>query len=1019
MRSTRALEAAVAVAPGRPAIEALGVAITAAKGDDAFAAVTVLVPSRRSALSLRRELSASPADAAAEVGFGGLVNVRFEIAARIAELIAAPALARSGRRPATAAVIREATRSDLLANPGVFVRAASHPATMDQVSAAYEELRWATLPVHAALSATNGRAADLVARVARIRSALRGWYDEVDLVEQAAALLQADGEEAADLGHVIAFVPHPTDYPTAALIGALGTRATVIEIADPTPAELVSAGTDVLSVSDPDEEARAATRAVLALAEAGTPLHRTAIAHPGGRYGVLLHQHLAQAGVPHHGPAVRTLADTVGGRTLLGLVALAEGDLTRDDVISWLSASPIVDPASGALVPAARWDAVSAKAGVVGGRDQWQTRTARHAERMLAKLSPTASGDDDPGNAHDAAHHEDAARLAAFVSSLCTCIEAAQTKPWAAWAEWIERALVTYLGSSKWREHWPAEEADAFDQLVAVIKGLVVLDSLGSPPDLATVGAVLAAELDVPVGRLGTFGDGVYVGSIRSVRGLAVDAVVVVGLAEGMVPHRPHRDPLVGDAARAAAGLMRPGDAIAVQRSDLFVALGSASHRTVLVPRGDLRSNRTFLPSRWAVEIVEASVGHPITADQFHSMTNGGAGPVHKIASFADGLSQGTTTPLSRAERQLQSLWVERERGGSVTRSAAVRADAALASALRAEVARTTEGFTVFDGKVDPSSAPALSDRPLSPTSLQRYATCPRQYFFSNILGLQPIEQPDDITQIKPMVRGTLVHRILERWIDERIASGDTNVDHDRLYALAEEEFDSLEALGLTGRALRWAYDKEQIRGDLAVVANSASGTPVAVEMAFGQDGEPPVIVTLPTGGAVSFKGTIDRVDRMADGSLSVVDYKTGSNYGYTTVEATTVDRGEKLQLPLYAMGARQRFGSRDLPVRAFYWFISRAGGFKRYGYEVTKERVGVLADTLDVLVDGIRSGRFPANPGEIETRYNTNANCTYCDFDSVCPTDRGPQWERTRSASELTTYVTLREGPAESGEAR
>ncbi len=125
------------------------------------------------------------------------------------------------------------------------------------------------------------------------------------------------------------------------------------------------------------------------------------------------------------------------------------------------------------------------------------------------------------------------------------------------------------------------------------------------------------------------------------------------------------------------------------------------------------------------------------------------------------------------------------------------------------------------------------------------------------------------------------------------------------------------------------------------------------------------------------------------------------------------------MQLPLYALAARERFGSSDLPVSAFYWFISRRGGYTRIGYEVTPERVAIFSETLDVLVDGIRSGRFPANPGEFNNWKNTNEHCISCDFDAICPTDRAAQWERTRPAAELTTYVTLREGPAESGEAR
>jgi hypothetical protein len=84
-------------------------------------------------------------------------------------------------------------------------------------------------------------------------------------------------------------------------------------------------------------------------------------------------------------------------------------------------------------------------------------------------------------------------------------------------------------------------------------------------------------------------------------------------------------------------------------------------------------------------------------------------------------------------------------------------------------------------------------------------------------------------------------------------------------------------------------------------------------------------------------RGYIDRVDRAPDGGLCIIDYKAGS----TPISARDLESGHRLQLPLYALAARDALGA-DV-VSGFYWHIgsarpsslrlekyARAGGGKR-----------------------------------------------------------------------------------------
>src|SRR3972149_5412989 len=105
---------------GPPALSAVRDAIVEAKGGDPLAPVTVAVPSNYAGLSLRHRLGSGDLSFAAASGREGVVNVRFLVLARVAELRGAPLLAARGLRPLTGPVRAEAVRAVLADEPGPF-----------------------------------------------------------------------------------------------------------------------------------------------------------------------------------------------------------------------------------------------------------------------------------------------------------------------------------------------------------------------------------------------------------------------------------------------------------------------------------------------------------------------------------------------------------------------------------------------------------------------------------------------------------------------------------------------------------------------------------------------------------------------------------------------------------------------------------------------------------------------------------------------------------------------------------
>src|SRR5690606_36100669 len=80
---------------------------------------------------------------------------------------------------------------------------------------------------------------------------------------------------------------------------------------------------------------------------------------------------------------VITLAESAAGRTVLGLLKLASGELDRSEVMEWLAACPIKPPeVMRHLFSPSQWDALSRAAGVVRGADQWRDRLERYAREQ-------------------------------------------------------------------------------------------------------------------------------------------------------------------------------------------------------------------------------------------------------------------------------------------------------------------------------------------------------------------------------------------------------------------------------------------------------------------------------------------------------------------------------------------------------------------------------------------------------------------------------------------------------------
>jgi ATP-dependent helicase/nuclease subunit B len=293
--------------------------------------------------------------------------------------------------------------------------------------------------------------------------------------------------------------------------------------------------------------------------------------------------------------------------------------------------------------------------------------------------------------------------------------------------------------------------------------------------------------------------------------------------------------------------------------------------------------------------------------------------------------------------------WARRDEAGPVIASRFVLRVAAMLGSDLAERHREHTAQRLGRGLEDASPAPAYlrpEPRPsveqrqvdISATGLDRLRSDPYQFYASAILRLSALDGLD--AEPSAALKGSAVHDILDRW---HKSGGDPT----QLREIAEQELDGMSAHPLMRalwrprllKALDWIgaeVTRMRVEERREVAQTECWG-----EMQF--DG-------------VRVHGRADRIDRLADGRLAIVDYKTG-----LPPSGRMVEKGYSLQLgTLGLIAANGGFpGIAGEPERFEYWSLGKKKD--QFGYWVEpilegKKKSGVPRDEfLRVTADFLR----------------------------------------------------------------
>lgn len=243
-------------------------------------------------------------------------------------------------------------------------------------------------------------------------------------------------------------------------------------------------------------------------------------------------------------------------------------------------------------------------------------------------------------------------------------------------------------------------------------------------------------------------------------------------------------------------------------------------------------------------------------------------------------------------------------------------------------------------------------NRILSPTALEKYFTCPHYFYLRYILGLNEEDNDDPLVLIDEANLGSLVHKCMEEMPNTSTK--------EELISYSSKLFDEY-LIKRVPVSQSTVQDKKQ--DYLRMVKNGYENDPrnkiIKSEMYIEF-----------TCLDIKFKGFIDRVERLQDGTYLIVDYKT-----YARVKNIANDINTCLQIVLYAYGLKQN----GYDVRRLEYRYLNNTRVIVVDYDEAMEKA--LLAKVQKFKDNLYNGKF-------DTAQDSSL-CRYCAYSFFCKKER------------------------------
>ncbi len=243
-------------------------------------------------------------------------------------------------------------------------------------------------------------------------------------------------------------------------------------------------------------------------------------------------------------------------------------------------------------------------------------------------------------------------------------------------------------------------------------------------------------------------------------------------------------------------------------------------------------------------------------------------------------------------------------------------------------------------------------------SQLVAYDNCPMQYKYAFILKI-PV--PSDKASL---IFGRVMHNVLYEFLSPLSQGGQANIFEDkksqkdylnwsRLLKIYQQKFISDGYASKDEKENYYQQGKENLKLFFHQIKNQKDEI-LYLEKNFSFRLDSDII-----------KGTIDRMDKLSDNSIKVIDYKTGKSKDKLSFK-------DKKQLIIYQLFLEKSLNYNVSSLNYYYLNDGTWQSFK--ASEKEKEKVEI---EVKEQISSIKKRQFKAKPSKL---------CSYCDFKEICP---------------------------------
>ena len=250
-----------------------------------------------------------------------------------------------------------------------------------------------------------------------------------------------------------------------------------------------------------------------------------------------------------------------------------------------------------------------------------------------------------------------------------------------------------------------------------------------------------------------------------------------------------------------------------------------------------------------------------------------------------------------------------------------------------------------------------LGDRVFSPSSVNRYLACPRQYLYGDILKLNPKDGNPNFLSY-----GSAIHKACEEGFkflrDKKMPPEKSQFIKWFKDELAKQPMESYQQReNFEGRGEK-ALDKYY-----AQLCNTSPASVVYVEY--------PLEYIFEDG--TKFFGKVDRIDKCEDGTYAIYDYKTGDNKNSNI----GIDKSHEdyfNQMAWYKYFYELKTGNKVSVTKFLY----------PEDFESTNNGINYTQEEMDTVVEKFKNAVKSIKNLEFDPSYKDNA-CKYCSYGDYC----------------------------------